>query len=424
MFGRSVVGQDIPELFREAQLRRGIVFIDECEQFCLKDSEELRYLLIELERTDAIVIMATNRPEELAPALDRRFTLKMPFQMPDAAQRRKIWEVHIPKGVPLADDVDLEHLASSYPFAGGYIKNAVLAAINLALSRTTGKGFLVRQEDLEEAAKLQERHVGGACLYREIVNPRIRLKDTLISEKDREAIRRLVKVARNYHKVMRRWSWNERVISNPVRGIKVLFYGASLAPPLQAVEGMAAELGVSMNRVLLHRIINDSDALKKSKIAELFSAFSGTGHLLVLVDDRGFLKQLSDIDDGAMRELFEHLARYDGVGVVVSVAERMRLPDWANIFHERIFFERPTQDLRIECWKRVLNGSIPLADDVDVEKFARDYNLSLEEIQAVVHRACLLMAAEDPEGPLRFEILEKAIRLVREKFKGQESLFG
>jgi len=112
------------------------------------------------------------------------------------------------------------------------------------------------------------------------------------------------------------------------------------------------------------------------------------------------------------------------VGVVVSPAKRMRLRDWPNIFHERIFFQRPTQDMRIKCWKRVLNSSIPLADDVDVQHLARDYKLCLEEIQAVVHRACLLMAAEDPEGLLNAEPLEKAIRLVREKSNRQEYLFG
>jgi SpoVK/Ycf46/Vps4 family AAA+-type ATPase len=102
----------------------------------------------------------------------------------------------------------------------------------------------------------------------------------------------------------------------------------------------------------------------------------------------------------------------------------MLLPDWANIFHQRIFLERPTEDLRIECWRRVLNGSIPLADDVDVEQLARQHDLSLEEIQAAVHRACLLMAAEDPDGLLNAQTLNRAISLVREKSNRQECLFG
>jgi hypothetical protein len=193
---------------------------------------------------------------------------------------------------------------------------------------------------------------------------------------------------------------------------------------LQAVEGMAGELGVSMNRVLLHRIIEEDDVSRKSKIAELFSALSGTGHLLVFVDNRGFLRQLGERDDGVMRELFDHLAHYNGIAIIVSPVERMQLPDWAEIFPEKIFFERPTHELRVKCWKKALNGSIPLSDDVDVEHLARDHNLSLEEIEAAIHRASLLMAAEDPDGLLNAELLEEAIGLVRNKSNRQECLFG
>jgi len=252
----------------------------------------------------------------------------------------------------------------------------------------------------------------------------VTLKDALISEREREAVRRLAKMARNYRKVMQEWSWGDRIVSHSTRGIKALFHGISLEMGLQAVEGMAGELGVSINRVLLHRIIEDDDISRKPEIAELFSALSGTGHLFLLVDDREFLRQLEDRDDGVMRELFEQLAGYDGVGVVVSAAERLRLPDWAEIFHERVFFERPTQELRVECWKKVLNGYMPVAGDVDVEQLARQYELSLEEIQGAVHRACLLMAAEDPDGLLNAELLEEAIGQVRNKSNRQESLFG
>ncbi len=125
-----------------------------------------------------------------------------------------------------------------------------------------------------------------------------------------------------------------------------------------------------------------------------------------------------------MRELFDHLARYEGVSVVVSSADKLRLPGWADIFHEKIFFDRPTESMRNQCWKKLLNGALPLADDVNVERLVRDYDLSLDEIQASVHRACLLLAAEDSNGTLNAETLRRAIRLVTEKSNRQERLFG
>ena len=82
--------EELQTLFREARLQKGIVFIDECENLCSRDSSELPTLLVELERAECIVLMATNRPQELAPELDRRFTLKMTFALPDAKARQKI----------------------------------------------------------------------------------------------------------------------------------------------------------------------------------------------------------------------------------------------------------------------------------------------------------------------------------------------
>jgi len=67
------LGKDLPELFREARLQNGIAFIDECEQLCGVDSEELPQLLVELERTDgeARRTAGSSRPIARASAIVR-----------------------------------------------------------------------------------------------------------------------------------------------------------------------------------------------------------------------------------------------------------------------------------------------------------------------------------------------------------------
>ena len=63
-----------------------------------------------------IVLGATNRPEILDPALLRpgRFDRRLTISPPDQAGRRQILNVHV-RGVPLADDVDLDAVASATP---------------------------------------------------------------------------------------------------------------------------------------------------------------------------------------------------------------------------------------------------------------------------------------------------------------------
>ena len=82
-----------------------------------------------------IVLAATNRPEILDPALLRpgRFDRRVVVAPPDRAGRERILEVHT-RGVPVADDVDLEHVAAATPgMVGADLKNLVNeAALNAA----------------------------------------------------------------------------------------------------------------------------------------------------------------------------------------------------------------------------------------------------------------------------------------------------
>ena len=64
-------------------------------------------------RQNVIVIAATNLPNALDPALRRpgRFDREIAISIPDRDGRGEILEIHS-RGMPLADDVALRHLAS------------------------------------------------------------------------------------------------------------------------------------------------------------------------------------------------------------------------------------------------------------------------------------------------------------------------
>jgi cell division protease FtsH len=90
------------------------------------------------ESNEAVAVLgATNRPEILDPALLRpgRFDRRVAVQPPDRTGRRKILEVHT-RGMPLAEDVDLETLAASTPgMVGADLANLANEAALLAARR-------------------------------------------------------------------------------------------------------------------------------------------------------------------------------------------------------------------------------------------------------------------------------------------------
>ncbi len=136
-FIEAIVGvgaSRVRDLFAKAkEAAPAIVFIDELDAIGrsrqgsvsvtgANDEREqtLDQILTELdgfEPAEAVIVLAaTNRPEILDPALLRpgRFDRRVTVQAPDRNGRRQILEVHT-RSTPLADDVDLDALASSTP---------------------------------------------------------------------------------------------------------------------------------------------------------------------------------------------------------------------------------------------------------------------------------------------------------------------
>ena len=96
---------------------------------------------VRVRRRRSSCIGATNRPEILDPALLRpgRFDRRVAVQPPDKDGRRKILEVHT-RGLPLADDVDLEALAATTPgMVGADLANLANEAALLAARRNHDK---------------------------------------------------------------------------------------------------------------------------------------------------------------------------------------------------------------------------------------------------------------------------------------------
>ena len=87
-------------LFREAKIHNAILFFDECESLFesrdYRSNPGLGLFLTEIEQYEGIIVMATNRHQDLDEAMHRRIQLALPFTVPDYALRAEIWQTHVP----------------------------------------------------------------------------------------------------------------------------------------------------------------------------------------------------------------------------------------------------------------------------------------------------------------------------------------
>jgi transitional endoplasmic reticulum ATPase len=188
--------QQIARLFNRArQVAPTIIFIDELDSLVPMRGGGLgepqvtervvNTILSEMdgleELQNVVVIGATNRPTLIDPALLRpgRFDELIYVGPPDTAGRRRILAIHT-RGMPLADDVDLEKIAQrTERFTGADLEDLVRRAGLTALRRglDTGK---VTMEDFETAL-----HETRASVTPEMLEEYSRIEDTLKSDATR-----------------------------------------------------------------------------------------------------------------------------------------------------------------------------------------------------------------------------------------------
>ncbi len=386
--------QFLPALFREARLQDAVLFFDECESLLASRSrgnDLMNVLLTEIERFEGIAILATNSPEALDPALERRILLRLSFPEPDREARLQIWRKHLPPKAPLGADVDLGALASQFEMSGGYIKNAVLTAVAEVVHDQEGETAgppVITQAHLERAALQQLRRIDrpDKTLFR----PKTRLADVHLPGPLAEQVREIVDAVRDRRTVLETWGLGHKVTYGT--GTAALFWGPPGTGKTLCAEAIAGEL----NRPLLVASIPALRSMwvgqTEKNIAALFD--DARAHRAVLfLDEADALLQArgenhgSRHDDLCVDVLLVNIERFDGVVILASnLAERLdralsRRVAW------NLHFPPPDAATRALIWAGLLPATLPRDGEIDVTALGAKYRLTGGQIKNAVMKA-------------------------------------
>ncbi|GAA4669497.1 ATP-binding protein [Streptomyces youssoufiensis] len=166
--------KNLEKIFSEAAGINGVLLFDEADAIFGKRSEvkdahdryanvESAYLLQRMESFDGLAILSTNLRANLDDAFTRRLDLVVDFPMPDAEQRRVLWERCLGPLLPRAKGLDLDFCAEAFELAGGNIRSVAVTAAYLAAE----SGGPVRMEDLIHAVQREYQKLGRLTLASE-----------------------------------------------------------------------------------------------------------------------------------------------------------------------------------------------------------------------------------------------------------------
>ncbi|MBM3266669.1 MAG: AAA family ATPase [Candidatus Sericytochromatia bacterium] len=380
----------LPRIFREAALQDALVLFDECE-LLFKDRRDgnglMNLMLEELERYEGIVVLATNLPEMLDPALKRRMQVRVCFPEPDSQARQAIWRRLLPEQAHLAADVDLQALASRYELAGGYIKNAVLEALALAVHDDPAAPVL-HQRHLEAAAKAQATGLDWVdfCL----VQPKVKLDKVVMADETRRDIVELIHAVRYRREVIERWGIGADLGSH--KGLAVLFTGGPGTGKTLTAEAIAAELGrgllLTSMSVVLSKFVGDTE----KHLESLFERAQAEGAVLFVDEADSLLAErgsgrASRHDDSAVNVLLTQMEHFDGL--LILATNRPEVLDHAlgRRLAYSVRFPFPDAAARSRIWAHHFPDTVPFEGAIDFAALGEAYQLSGGQIRQAAFRA-------------------------------------
>jgi transitional endoplasmic reticulum ATPase len=359
------------------------------------------------QRQNVIVIAATNLPNVLDPALRRpgRFDREIAIPIPDRHGRLEILEIHS-RGMPLAEDVEMAHLADiTHGFVGADLEALCREAAMICLRRLMPDiDFAQTNIPYEQLAKLEVqmedfisalREVEASAIREVFVEvPNVRWQDVgglgIVKERLKEAVEWPLKYAHLF----------KEAGIKPPKGI--LLSGSPGCGKTLLAKAIATESQVNFISVkgpaLLSKYVGESER----GVREIFRKARQAAPCIIFLDEVDALLPTRGTGgtDAHVTErvLSQFLVELDGIeelkGVLVlGATNRLDILDPAVLrpgrFDDIVEIPLATEEDRREIFQVHLRGK-PLAAGIDVADLARKSDgFNGAEIAAVCNRGAL-----------------------------------
>ncbi|KAL3158744.1 hypothetical protein ABBQ32_011472 [Trebouxia sp. C0010 RCD-2024] len=340
--------------------------------------------------------------------MHRRITMTFEFRQPDHTQRQQIWRRQLPAKIQRTDDVDIALLALKYELSGGYIRNAVQAALSRATARD-GEAPVVSQADLLHGAQLQLR---GALRMKDFDRRRIPtrgLEAVLLPTHLKANLDKIVHHEKARAVLMGQWGFGK---NGDLAGTVCLFTGEPGTGKTLAAEAVGFETGKPLKIVNCAGLVSKWVGDTPKNIDALFQEARATDAVLCFDEAEGlFGTRSSDMGSSTDRYaamdvgvLLHHLETH--IGIVVLITNKPEAIDTA--FQRRIRFSMtvpmPDAALRAKLWRAAIPEQAPVAQDVDWGALGQGYQLPGGSIKQAVVRAATQAALRLEEGKAVIEM--------------------
>ena len=438
--------ENLREFFEEAEENApSIIFIDELDAIAPKREEtqgeterrtvaQLLTLMDGLNsRGQVVVIGATNRPDSIDGALRRpgRFDREIEIGVPDKDGRKEILEIHT-RGMPLAEDVDLDNLAeTTHGFVGADLealsKEAAMRVVRRIIPDLNSddevppevfEKLIVTKDDFKTALK----EIQPSALREVLVQvPNVSWDDVGGLDDAKQELKEAVEWPLKYPDKF------EKFGIKPPKG--TLLYGIPGTGKTLLAKAVANESDANFIAIKGPELLSKWVGESEKGVREVFRKARQTAPTVIFFDEIDSIASNRGAEAGdsgvTKRVVNQLLTEMDGLEelddvAIIAATNRPDILDPGLVrpgrFDRHIKVDTPDEESRLAIFK-VHTKDMPLAKDVKLSRLAKNTEGYVgADIEAVCREAAMLTLREDINSEnVSMKFFENAMEKVKPK---------
>ncbi|MCP2342455.1 ATP-binding protein [Actinomadura rupiterrae] len=306
------------------------------------------------------------------------------------------WEAELARaGVDIdALGFDLAAATATYRFDTPQIRSAVRAAVDYAAV----KNVPLAPVHLHRGARLQ--NATGLQKHARRIRPAVGWDDLVLPDEQRGQLLELVSRARHRDRVL--GDWRLRAGGGRGRGVVAMFAGESGTGKTMSSEVVAGDLGLDLYVVELSAVVDKYVGETEKNLEKIFTEAGRLDAVLLFDEADAVFGKRSEVKDSHDRYanlesayLLQRLESFDGIAILTTNL-RANIDDaFTRRLDLVVDFPFPDARQRRALWEHALAPPVPCADDIDLDRCAREFELSGGAIRGAATTAAYLAAGAD-----------------------------
>jgi SpoVK/Ycf46/Vps4 family AAA+-type ATPase len=392
---------------REAALQPAAFYGSGFDSLISDEKEAFRRALMqELDARKGWSFLAAETAWQPAGELSCPLFIQLELPRPPHSERVQLWENWLGK----SSELDVSGLASKFRFSPGQIRDASVAALNLANQRDPSAG-VVERADLYEACRLQSNRKLSDLAKK--IKPHYTWDDIILPADRVRQLREICNCVKYRGVVYEQWGFDRKLSLG--KGLDVLFSGPPGTGKTMAAEIIAGELSLELYKIDLSSMVSKYIGETEKNLARVFQEAETSNAILFFDEADALFGKRSEVRDSHDRYanievgyLLQRMEEYEGIVILATNFRRNMDEAFVRRIHFTVDFPFPDEADRRQIWETIWPKQTPRHSDVDLDQISRRFEIAGGNIRNIALGAAFLAA--DNGGDVKMQHLLHATR--------------